>query len=157
MKLFRNPAFLAAVAMTVIVALYFAFVADFAFAFLGAPETAAKLLGGALLVLPAVGVWWLFHEWRLGIDTQRMATQLEREGRLPIGGGETTPSGRLTDEAAEAAFEVARLGAEQNPDDWRAWFHVAHAYDDNRDRSMARRSMRHAAELFRAERKRDRG
>ncbi|WP_084104350.1 hypothetical protein [Demequina sp. NBRC 110056] len=156
MNLFRNPAFLAAVAMTVLVSLYFVFVADFAFAFLRAPEIAARILGGALLVLPTVGVWWLYHEWRLGITTQQMASQLEREGRLPIGGGETLPGGRLTEEAAEASFEAARRNAEINPEDWAAWFHVAHAYEDNRDRSMARKSMRHAADLYRAERKRAR-
>ena len=153
MGVFRNPGFLAAVALTVIVALYFAFVANLAFAFVRAPELAAKGLGLAMLVLPLVGAWWLFHEWRLGITVQRMASQLDREGRLPLHDGETDRTGRLTEEAAEAVFEVARRTAEESPEDWVAWFHVAHAYEANRDRKMARSSMRHAAELYRADRK----
>ena len=153
MGVFRNPAFLAAVAISVIVALYFAFVADFAVAFVRSEDLVAKGLGAALLVLPIIGAWWLFHEWRLGLTVQRMASQLEREGRLPLHDGETDHVGRLTEEAAEAVFEVARRSADANPDDWAAWFHVSHAYEANRDRPMARRSMLHAAELYRAERR----
>lgn len=156
MRVFRNPAFLAAVALTAIVALYFALVADFAFAFLRADEWMARGLGAGLIILPVVGTWWLFHEWRLGMTTQRMANQLDREGRLPLHDGETDASGRLTEEAAHALFEVARRETEERPNDWAVWFHVAHAYDANRDRTMARRSMRHAADLFRAERRAER-
>lgn len=153
MNLFRNPAFLAAVAITVIVAMYFVFVADYAFALVRADELAAKGLGATMLVLPIVGAWWLFHEWRLGITVQQMGSQLDREGRLPLHDGERTPAGKLTDAAGEALFEAARLNADANPDDWGAWFHVAHAYEANGDRKMARSSMRHAAELYRAERR----
>ncbi len=156
MGAFRNPAFLAAVAMTAIVALYFALVADFAFAFIRTDEWAARGLGAALILLPLVGVWWLFHEWRLGTTIQRMANRLENEGRLPIHDGETDSAGRLTEDGATALFEVARRATEDRPDDWAAWFHVAHAYEANKDRSMARRSMRHAADLFRAERRAER-
>ena len=156
MSLFRNPAFLAAVATTVIVALYFAFVADFAFAFLRADDLVAKGLGAALLVLPIVGAWWLVHEWRLGFAVQRMGAQLEREGRLPLHDGERDASGRLTEDAAQAIFEIARRTADERPDDWSAWFHVSHAYEANHDRRMARSSMLHAAELYRAERRRSR-
>ncbi|MFN3867163.1 MAG: hypothetical protein ACK4MD_10685 [Demequina sp.] len=153
MGVFRNPAFLAAVAITVIVALYFAFVADFAFAFLLADELAARGLGAALLVLPLVGAWWLFHEWRMGITVQRMSSQLEREGRLPVHAGERSAAGRLSEEAADAVYQQARRGAEDRPEDWRAWFHVGYAYDENRDRSAARKALRYAADLYRAERK----
>ena len=153
MGVFRNTGFLAAVAITLIVALYFVFVADFAFAFLRQEEWGPRILGGALIVLPTVGVWWLIHEWRLGTTVQRMANQLEREGRLPIADGEVGPTGRLTEDAAAALFEAARRNTELHPDDWAAWFHVAYAYEENRDRSMARRSLRHAADLFRAERR----
>ncbi len=153
MRLFRQPAFLAAVAMTVLLAMYFAFVAQYAVAFVMAEAWAAKALGLALLVLPAIGLWYVIVEWRLGTTVQRMADVLEAEGGLPLHDGEREPHGRLTDAAAEAIFEVARLEAEHSPDDWRAWFRVAWAYDANRDRSMARKSLRHAADLFRAERR----
>lgn len=153
MGVFRNPAFLAAVAMTAVLSMYFVFVADFAFAFVRAEDLIARGLGAALLVLPLVGAWWLVHEWRLGIATQHMANQLDREGRLPIHDGELDAEGRLTEDASQAIFEVARRSVEDRPDDWRAWFHVAHAYQVNSDRKMARASMRHAADLFRVQRR----
>ena len=156
MGVFRNPAFLAAVAITVIVALYFVFVADFAFAFVRSDELAARGLGAALLVLPMIGAWWLYQEWRLGITVQRMANQLDREGRLPVHAGERSNTGRLTEEAAEAVYETARRDVEERPQDWSAWFHVAHAYEANRDRSAARKSLHYAADLYRAERKAER-
>lgn len=156
MGVFRNPGFLAAVAMTAVLSLYFVFVADFAFAFIRADDLLARGLGAALLILPFVGAWWLFHEWRLGITTQRMASQLDREGRLPIHDGELDAEGRLTEDASQAIFEVARRQVDANPDDWSTWFHVAHAYHANSDRKMSRSSMRHAADLFRAQRRRER-
>lgn len=156
MGVFRNPGFLAAVALTAILSLYFVFVADFAFAFVRSEDQVARGLGAALLVLPFVGAWWLFHEWRLGITTQRMASQLDREGRLPIHDGETDAEGKLTDEASQAVFEIARRSVEESPDDWSTWFHVSHAYDANSDRKMSRSAMRHAADLYRAERRRER-
>lgn len=110
-------------------------------------------LGAGLLVLPVLGVWWLVHEWRLGTTVQAMSDRLESQGRLPIHDGETLPGGKLTEDAAAAVFEVARRGVEEAPESWAAWFHVAYAYEANRDRQMARRALRHAADLFRAERR----
>ncbi len=153
MRLLRRPAFMAAVAITAIVALYFAFVAGRAVVFVRADELAAQVLGVALLVLPALGVWYLVHEWRLGTTVQRMADVLDAEGRLPIHDGDTLPSGKLTEESAQAVFEVAERGVEANPDDWAAWFHVAYAYEASGDRSMARKTLRHAGDLFRDERR----
>ena len=156
MRLIRQPAILAAASMSAVLLMYFVLVADRAFILLGTPEAAARGLGVGLLVLPAVGLWWMVHEWRLGTTVQRMADTLDREGRLPIHDGETLPSGRLTDDAADAVFEVARRGVEDRPGDWAAWFHVAYAYEASRDRPMARKALGHAADLFRAERRRAR-
>jgi hypothetical protein len=149
MKLLRTPAFLAAGAISMIVLMYFGLVADRAFILLGTDDMAAKGLGAALLVFPVIGVWWMLHEWRLGTTVQRMANVLEDEGRLPIHDGATLPSGRLTVDAAEAVFEVAQRGVDDRPDDWRAWFHVAYAYEAVHERSHARQALRQAADLFR--------
>src|SRR6188768_2262022 len=105
MKLMRNSAFLAAVAITVILAIYFALVANHAALFLQSDELIAKGIGAAMLVLPFIGAWFLIHEFRLGTAVQKMADTLDREGRLPIHDGETKPSGKLTRESAEAVFE----------------------------------------------------
>lgn len=145
----RNRHFLAAAATSSIVALYFALVAGRAIAFISTDDALARTLGAALLVLPIIGTWWLIHEWRLGTTVQRMADELDRDGRLPIHDGDQDERGRLTAEAQEAVFEVARRGVELRPDDWAAWFHVAYAYDAAGDRSMARKSLRHAGSLYR--------
>ncbi len=154
MRFIRQPAVLMAATMPTVLVLYFVLVADRALILLRTPDAIARGFGAGLIVLPALGVWWLYHEWRLGVTVQRMADTLDSEGRLPIHDGETLPSGKLTDDAAMAVFEVALRGVESRPEDWAAWFHVAYAYEANRDRPMARKALRHAADLFRAERRR---
>ena len=146
----RNRAFLAAAATSSIVALYFALVAGRALVFIS-PRPARKGLGIALLVIPLIGAWWLFHEWRLGAAVQGMADALEREGRLPVFEGEGCSRTRHV-RSARRAFEIARREVELQPDDWAAWFHVAFAYDAAGDRTMARKSFRHAATLYGADR-----
>ncbi|NTV39457.1 MAG: hypothetical protein HGA51_05805 [Demequinaceae bacterium] len=152
MGLLRNRGFLAAAATSSIVALYFALVAGRAVVFIGTSDPVAKVMGIALLLFPLLGAWWLLHEWRLGTTVQRMADELEREGRLPRHDGEQDARGRLTSEAQEEVFEFARRGVELSPEDWVAWFHVAYAYEASGDRSMARKSLRHAASLYRLRR-----
>lgn len=149
MNVFRNPAFLAAVAMTVLLAIYLGLVAQRAFLLVNSDAWAGKLMGIALLVLPVIGVWYLGKEWRLGTTVQRMSSRLEQEGRLPVFAGEASSSGRLPDAAAEEAVEFASREVELAPGDWAAWFHVAWAYDAAGDRSQARKCLRYAAELFR--------
>jgi len=148
-RVFRNPAFLAAVAMTVLLAIYLGLVAQRAILLVNSDAWAGKLMGTALLVLPAIGLWYLGKEWRLGTTVQRMSSRLEQEGRLPAFAGEATPSGRLPDAAAEEAVELASREVELAPQDWVAWFHVAWAYDAAGDRSQARKCLRYSAELFR--------
>ncbi len=153
MRVIRKPAVFAAASMTAILLLYFALIADRALILLRTSDVIAKALGVGLIVLPALGAWWLVNEWRLGVTVQRMEDLLDAEGRLPVDDSETLPSGRLTDDAAAAVFARAQRLVDEAPDDWAAWFGIANAYDANRDRSMARRAMRHAADLYRAERR----
>lgn len=153
MSVMRNTAFLATIAITAILAVYFVMVANRAFLFLAADELAAKGIGASMLVLPLIGVWYLIHEFRLGTTVQKMANHLEREGRLPIHDGETKPSGKLTRESAEAVFEVASRQVEATPQHWSSWFHLAYAYEAAGERSQARKSLRHAADLYRKERR----
>jgi hypothetical protein len=148
-RTFRNPAFLAAVAMTVLLAIYLGLVAQRAFLLLGSEALVGKAMGFALLVLPAIGAWYLGKEWRLGSTVQRMSTRLEADGRLPAFQAAATASGRLPDAAAEEAVELASREVELAPEDWVAWFHVAWAYDAAGDRSQARKCLRYAADLFR--------
>lgn len=156
MRLMRSPAFLGAVAMTVILSLYVVFVANFAWAMITTDAWQARVFGVAMMVLPLIAGWYLIVEWRLGMTVQKMARELQEREELPRFEGEVTTSGRLTPEAAHLAYENAKDRAEQDPDSWESWFSVAYAYEENRDRSMARKSLRHAADLYRAERRRTR-
>lgn len=152
MKVIRQPAFLAAVSITVLLSLYLGFVLQRAILFVRSESWAGKGIGLALLVLPVIAAWYLVNEWRLGTAVQRMASRLEVEGRLPVVPGEARPSGRLSEEAAQEAYEIAAREVELAPDDWASWFHLAFAYDAAGERAQARRSLRHAADLFRASR-----
>ncbi|NYI41819.1 hypothetical protein [Demequina lutea] len=154
MGLLRKRGFLAAAATSSIVALYFALVAGRAVVFIATGDPVARALGFALLLFPALGAWWLLHEWRLGTAVQRMADELEADGRLPVHEGDRDSRGRLTAEAQDAVFEFAKREVELRPDDWAAWFHVGFAYDAAGDRSMARKSLGHAATLYRTRRAR---
>ena len=153
MRVFRNPAFLAAVAVSVLLLLYLGLVLQRALLLLRDDEAIAKAMGAALLVLPAIGIWYVAKEWRLGTTVQRMAGILEDQGRLPVFDGEVSSSGRLSDAAAEEAVELASREVELAPKDWVAWFHVVWAYDAAGDRSQARKCLRYSAELFRGARR----
>ncbi len=152
MSVMRRPAFLAAVATTALLALLMGFVANIALMLLRSPEAVAKLLGVLVLILPLIAVWFLVNEWRTGITVQRMASRLEAEGRLPLHDGERTPAGRLTDQAKQDVYEVARTGVELDPESWAAWFHLAFAYEAVEEKAEARKALRHAAQLYRAQR-----
>ncbi len=152
MKFLRNPGFLAAAAVTMLLTLYIGFVADRAVVLLRLGGPAGYGIGTALLILPAVGVWWVIREWSAGLWIQRMTDALELRGQMPEVAGARTPSGRLTDDAAQAVFAHARAAVDARPNDWASWYHVAFAYDRANDRRMARRSYAHAADLFRADR-----
>jgi hypothetical protein len=150
-KLLRTPACLTTASIVAILLLYFSLVADQSFSLLRADDGLSRAMGLALIAFPAICVVWIVRGWRLGTTVLRMSNVLDGEGRLPIHDGTTLSDGRLTDDAAEAVFEVARRAVEDRPDDWRTWFHVAYAYEASGNRAMARRALRHGARLFRAD------
>lgn len=115
------------------------------------PDPVAKALGAAYLLLPLIGAWALIRELSFGAQTERMASTLDSEGGLPVDDLPRTPAGRIVREAADAQFPAYQAEAEANPGDWRSWFRLSCAYDAAGDRTRARRSMRHAAKLFRGE------
>lgn len=158
MTLLRRKGFLAAVAMTALLGLYAAYVGQRAFAFMATGEPVGVAMGIGLLVMPIIGLWWLALEWRLSAAVQRMGDELVATGRLPVPDEARGADGRvgrraMGSEELEAAFETARLEAQARPDDWDAWFQVGFAYDASGDRRMARRSLAHAASLWRAARR----
>jgi hypothetical protein len=103
--------------------------------------------GLAVLVLPALGAWFLWRSTRFVRAAHRLARELEAEGGLPADDLPRAPSGRVDQAAADAVFARRRAETEATPEDWRCWFRLALAYHDARDTPRARRAMHHAIRL----------
>jgi len=106
------------------------------------------VLGLAILVLPVLGAVLVVDQLRFGAQTERLARLLADEGALP----DTShlplrPSGRVQRDAADAWFDEKQAELEAAPQDWRAWFAVAQAYDLAGDRNRGRKAMRRAIQL----------
>lgn len=106
-------------------------------------------IGLAVMAIAMVGGWLVWRTVRFGVRMQAMARELEAEGGLPADDLPRRPSGRAERAAADAVFEQRREDAERRPDDWRAWFRLALAYDDAGDRRRAREAARTAISLHR--------
>ena len=111
----------------------------------GTAVTAA--LGVAVLVLPFIGLWFLWHTTRFARGAGRLARELEAEGGLPVDELKRTPSGRIDRDSADEVFVRRQREAEAEPGDWRVWFRLAVAYHDARDTPRARKAMQHAIAL----------
>jgi len=132
-------------------AVYFWLLTDRALALITSGSVAGIALGIGVLLLPILGVVLVVFELRFGWQTETLGRRLDGEGGLP---DDSTlprrPSGRVDRDAADAYFEVVRVQVEAEPEDWRGWYRLAHAYDVAGDRKRARSAMRHAIELSRA-------
>ena len=118
---------------------------------IGTGTAAGVLLGLGVLLLVLLGAVLVLGEVRLAAASQRLGQRLFDEGfveeDLP-----TLPSGRVQRDAADALFERRKTEVEAAPEDWRAWFKLATAYDAARDPSRGRRAMRRAMALERQSR-----
>nr|WP_240969380.1 hypothetical protein [Streptomyces sp. HNM0575] len=103
--------------------------------------------GLAVLVLPLIGVWFLWQTTRFAHNAERLARELEAEGGLPPDELRRTPSGRIDRDSADEVFARRKAEAEAAPGDWRSWFRLAVAYRDARDTPRARKAMQHAISL----------
>ncbi|WNF29966.1 tetratricopeptide repeat protein [Streptomyces sp. C11-1] len=103
--------------------------------------------GVAVLILPVIGVWFLWKNTQFVRRANALAAELEAEGGLPVDDLARTPSGRIDRDAADAVFTKRREETEDAPDDWRAWFRLAVAYQDARDTPRARKAMQRAIAL----------
>ncbi|MFF0450929.1 hypothetical protein ACFYT4_31885 [Streptomyces sp. NPDC004609] len=103
--------------------------------------------GAAVLVLPGVGVWFLWKNTQFVTKANRLAAELDAEGGLPVDDLARTPSGRIDRDAADEVFARRRAETEDSPNDWRCWFRLAIAYRDARDTPRARKAMQRAITL----------
>ena len=133
--------------LVTVVAAYLAFIAWKGVYAIRDGGPAGIALGAGLLVLPLIGAWVVLAELRFGAATQRLAEELEAEGRWPTEELPLRPSGRPERAAADALFAARRADVESAEDDWSAWFRLGLAYDDAGDRRRARAAMRTAIRL----------
>ena len=103
--------------------------------------------GVAVLILPGIGVWFLWKNTQFVRDANRLAAELEAEGGLPVDELRRTPSGRVDRDSADEVFARRKAETESAPDDWRNWFRLAVAYHDARDTPRARKAMQRAISL----------
>ncbi|KFK85507.1 hypothetical protein IX27_33665 [Streptomyces sp. JS01] len=106
--------------------------------------------GVAVLVLPVIGVWFLWKNTQFVRRANALAAELDAEGGLPVDDLARTPSGRIDRDAADAVFTKRREETEDAPDDWRTWFRLAVAYQDARDTPRARKAMQRAIALHKS-------
>ncbi|MFF2655651.1 tetratricopeptide repeat protein [Streptomyces sp. NPDC058045] len=111
----------------------------------GAPVTVT--FGVAVLILPVIGVWFLWQNTRFVTRANRLAAELDAEGGLPVDELRRTPSGRVDRDSADEVFQRRKAETEDTPDDWRCWFRLAVAYHDARDTPRARKAMQRAIAL----------
>jgi len=134
-------------------ALYIVLVGQRAVLLLMSGDVVGILMGVALVVLPLIAAWGLARELWFGVRAEQLARRLEAEDALPTEEVEVRPSGRVRREDGDAVFPVYRRAAEENPDDWRAWYRLGLAYDAAGDRRRAREAVRRAIRLESGERK----
>ncbi|MFZ3473310.1 hypothetical protein ACODT3_09720 [Streptomyces sp. 4.24] len=112
---------------------------------LGTPVTVP--FGLAVLILPVIGVWFLWKNTRFVTKANQLATELEAEGGLPVDELERDKYGRILRDSADEVFARRKAETEDAPGDWRSWFRLAVAYHDARDTPRARKAMQRAISL----------
>lgn len=103
--------------------------------------------GAAVLILPLIGIWFLWKNTQFVSRANRLAAELDAEGGLPVDELVRTPGGRIDRDSADAVFAKRRAETEDSPGDWRCWFRLAVAYHDARDTPRARKAMQRAIAL----------
>jgi cytochrome c-type biogenesis protein CcmH/NrfG len=105
------------------------------------------LFGAGVLMLPAVGAWFVWQEIQLGRGSSRLGEQLESEGLWPTEEIPRKPSGRVDLAAADEIFEKRKAEVEADPENWRGWYRLSLAYYTARDSRRARTALRKAIAL----------
>lgn len=103
--------------------------------------------GVAVLILPVIGLWFLWQNTQFVRKANQLAAELDAEGGLPVDELKRTPGGRIDRDSADEVFARRKTETEDAPEDWRSWFRLAVAYHDARDTPRARKAMQRAIAL----------
>ncbi|THA24195.1 hypothetical protein E4198_05080 [Streptomyces sp. RKND-216] len=133
--------------LAAVLVVYFVLVGGRGVALIRQGRAITVAFGLAVLALPAIGLWFLWHTTRFARSANRLARELEAEGGLPEDELRRTPSGRIDRDSADAVFTRRKAEAEAEPGNWRTWFRLAVAYHDARDTPRARKAMQRAIAL----------
>ncbi|MGP3948409.1 hypothetical protein [Streptomyces sp. 7N604] len=134
-------------ALAAVLVVYFVLVGSRGVLLIRQGTVVTVVFGASVLVLPAIGAWFLWQTTRFARSANRLAAELEAQGGLPVDELVRTPGGRIDRDSADAVFARRRAEAEETPDDWRVWFRLAVAYHDARDTPRARKAMQRAIAL----------
>jgi cytochrome c-type biogenesis protein CcmH/NrfG len=127
---------------------YLALLGRTAILMIASGRAVAVVLGMALLIMPAIGLWAMIATLRAGFAHQKLARLVAEDGmELDVSELPRRPSGRIDRDAADALFHTVRAELDGDPDDWRRWYRLARAYDYAGDRTRARETMRKAVEM----------
>lgn len=148
----RYTGLVGAVLVTGLLAIYVGLVVVRAVQLIDTGRAAGVGIGLAMIVLPLLVIGLVVREWLLAIDVEKMADTLAAEGALPMDDLPRSPGGRVDRAAARGRFAPARAAVEAAPDDWRAWYRLAFAYDAAGDRQAARSALRTASRRHRGKR-----
>lgn len=133
------------VVMSALLVIYLGFALVYASILLRDDSPIVNAMGVALLILPVLGAWGLFAEWRFGVQSSRLRERLASRGELPD--FPHTPGGRPVKDEALELFPGFQEAVERSPDSWEAWFRLGLAYDACGDRRRARWAVRSAIKL----------
>ena len=104
--------------------------------------------GVAVMLIPVIAGALIVREIRFGYDAMRLGRTLTEEDGIPLATVERDEFGRIDRAAADVEWQRRKALVDQAPQDWRAWFLLAIAYDNARDRRQARVAARQAIALF---------
>ena len=67
--------------------------------------------GVAVLILPGIGVWFIWKNTPFVRDANRLAAELDAEGGLPVDNLRRLPSGRIDRESADEIFALRKTAS----------------------------------------------
>jgi hypothetical protein len=142
-----NRPMIGAIIMALLLSVYLAFTANYAWILINDSVPLVVAMGYALVVLPVLGAWGLVLEMRFAMNSQRLMTKLENEKLVPDSELPRLASGRPDKAIADEAFPAFAEAVERHPMSWQHWMRLGLAYDACGDRRRARWAVRRAISL----------